>query len=407
MLLNAAAGTPSLSATLQRAATFANLAGCDSRIGEPLDLLTSPAQLAIGSAATRYYRGAIVGNVFIIWCGVAVVAVLLAAATVMRTRARAVRLRAVLGHLRLPGVLIAFYFPLLQPTMISAVVLLRYPSGAADAALGAVSVVAAVSPAVLCSVVLGPLFRVHAPVPVRREREQGASRIERIRSLLAEPSIEYVDTDRRTHFAAMHGPLFEGYRAGCHWFLCAELVAELLLGVVGGVIPAPYNESVQSCVEPRIGMTVVVSAMVLLMLAVRPHVVLLDAATSWANALVVLVGCVLMVTYGTGPVAAMVGVIQFWAAVVIAVLPLVLAIGSFRFITALELISVKIFAGVRKTSRNDIDSRQSLQRLRGPPGSLTPMVPHEVLALVIECICQEPRVSEELPVPIDTRAVKD
>jgi hypothetical protein len=352
MLVVTAIGAPTFGAMLQRAVTFSGLVACDAVVGDPLDVLTSPLRLVVGTGATRYYAGAVVGNVLVFWPAVAAVAGALATVVWHRTTPRGPRWRRALGSLRLPGVLLCAYLPLMQPTVVSSVVLLRDPAGGAAAALGIVGVAVVALPVLGCIAVVGPLFAARPRAAPSRGGGWCTS-VDATVARLVDPPVSYGDDG--THFAAMYGFLFEDYRGGCHWYIAVELVSQLVLGVIAGFVPSYAQQERTSCATLYIAMTAVVVGMVAAMLAVRPYTVALTAALSWADSLCVLVGCVLLCVYGTGAVADAMSAVVMWVAVLVGVEPLLLRLLGLR--------PWKVLCHVWSVVRGG--ARENISRLRG------------------------------------------
>jgi hypothetical protein len=391
---------------LQRANALSVLELCgDEAVGAPLDVLSSPLRLAVGSSAARYYRGAVVGNAVVLWCG-AVAAAAALSVLVWRCGADA-RFRSVLCLLKLPGRLLVPFLLLVEPTVEACVVLLRRsPPSVADVVLGVLGLVAALLPVAGCAVVVGPRFAAVPKLsPARCRRVVVGNRprtvpvcggttawlrssFDATRALLLEPSLEYTDRVAGYGFVAMYGALFEDYRCGCHWYVVAELLSELSYGVIRGLVPAYAGRPSPPCEGLRIAMVMVVSVTMLTMAVVRPHAVMLDAVLSWGGALTVLVSSALLLAYGPGDAADTSVAVAFWVAVARVLVSLLLWLLSLRpvedlrrVIAALRRGGDSLCPGAVLNSRADVD-------FLGPSGG-DRLSRERALAVLVECACRE------------------
>jgi hypothetical protein len=384
MMVATAAVSPSLGAALQRAATLAALIECDARIGDVVDVLSSPTRLAVGASGARYYRGAIVGNVVVVWCGASSVALVIAVVAARRAGRGRRALRAALGALHLPGWMLHVYLPLLQPTVIGAVVVLRYAAGAGDVVLGMVGLACAALPVAWICVVLGPRFGavpLRAP-PVEDDRVVRAAWAQRLWSFLTRPSAEYGDAVRGTHFAAMYGALMEAYRCGRHWFVCVELLSELSLGVVGGMVPVADGEPPRSCAALQVAMAAVVGATGLAMLLLRPYGVVLEGVTGSVNVVFALTACVLVVALGRGPIADTASAATMWETTAVSTIPLLLSLLARRpAVLAARLVGV---LGCGSLCSPTAVPLSRSHRLELPHAGVDP---HANLQLLVQCVC--------------------
>jgi hypothetical protein len=391
---------PSLGAAFQRVLTLTKLIECDAHVGDTLDVLSSPTQLAVGESGARYYRGAIVGNVVVVWFGAALVALVVALVVASRTAECRRSVRAVLGSMRLPGLLLHVFLPLLQPTVMAVVVVLRYAADASDVVLGILGLSCTLVPTVGCGVVLGPRFgAVPEGLTKKAPRAPRPSPWpQRLWSFLAKPTVEYEDTVHGAQFTAMYSALFEEYCFGRHWFLIVELVSETSLGVVGGLVPVADGAPSSSCAALQIVMLAVVSATALAMLVLRPYGVILDGATSGVNVLFALTACVLLVAVGPGSVADIAAKAAMWETVFVSCIPLLLALFAQRPVACAACL-IRLTAKP-KTSHLAPRNRRPAMDLPLPERIGAASDPPTNLVLLVQFIClQPPRAGEPVALP--------
>ncbi|CUE71282.1 transmembrane protein, putative, partial [Bodo saltans] len=184
---------------MQKTIALLRLAKCDgaAAMEQELDIFTNPLGITInvaedaddGSNAASSssgsggdivqfgaaYRGAVVGNLAVFWCGGTLVAVG-AVLAVQRWRRPLWSFGEAAEFLHFPGSLFSLLVsPLLQPVLGSALALLIHSRGAADVAIGVVGALCAVAAtAAACHLVLPPWFKaMPRPVPhVKRIRQE-------------------------------------------------------------------------------------------------------------------------------------------------------------------------------------------------------------------------------------------
>ena len=240
---------------------------------------------------------------------------------------------------------------------------------------------------------LGPRFGavpLRAP-PVEDDRVVRAAWAQRLWSFLTRPSAEYGDAVRGTHFAAMYGALMEAYRCGRHWFVCVELLSELSLGVVGGMVPVADGEPPRSCAALQVAMAAVVGATGLAMLLLRPYGVVLEGVTSSVNVVFALTASLLVLALGRGPIADTASAATMWETTAVSTIPLLLSQLARRpVVLAARLVGVLGCGSLCSPTavRPSRSHRLELPLLPlEPPNAIVDCRAN--LRLLVECICSQ------------------
>ena len=269
---------PGSAIAVQRGQTQAALALCQLSLTDPLDVFSSPTQLYIGPAEGGYLRGAVVGNIVVIWCGCALIAFGLAA-FLIRVWRRSMWDRA--GHLSLPGRLIVPYTMLVVPTISAALsLLLNGPTGG-DQLLGIAGLAASGAPwaVVVCLTTIRFQAR---PIVAATSRPRNV--LDFAAQLIFGAHTEWVNAVPHSGFVEHFSQVFEPYRRGRHWYIGVEVTVAVVFGILGGA----FVDDGATC-KVLLVIATVVNAAVLLTLILRPYDTQMDMIMATVNAVLNLV----------------------------------------------------------------------------------------------------------------------
>ncbi|CUG92901.1 membrane-associated protein, putative [Bodo saltans] len=252
-----------------RSVALMRLAACDFDLSDQLDLASHPTRLGFGVESGRYLRGSVIGNAALI-LGICLGALLLTLAR-MRIGPRGrqqLSLRRAASLLSLPGWLLVPFGLVMQPTLSSAVSLLKYsPGGAGDVALGIAGLVFCIAPLFYCADVLLRRFRatsilaIDVGIPMTREPLWRAWR------WLMWRKYAWVEAAAGAHFVERYEVLFDGYRPRRHWFGLVEMSVTVVCGVLTGLLPIDPGSN---CVDLLAAMCAANTALLLTFFALRP-----------------------------------------------------------------------------------------------------------------------------------------
>jgi hypothetical protein len=346
------------------------IAQCDGTNGEPLLLAESILQLRVGADALSYRRGAVIGNALF----VATFATVLIAAALWRSRAQLrgwmgqrALLWAAAGEMRLPGVLIVVYQPLLQPTITSAAVLMMSSSGSAggDVLLGVAGIAASLAPVlwlVLLLLLQSPFAAVAHPHTSVRDlldsvwRTRTRSSVSR---LLFAPRFRWSDRVPGAGFVGHYGVAFDVYVAQRHWFVVVDLCTEALFGVLGAMVFFPRGNG--GCVVLRAVALSVAAAFLAAVAVLRPSNAVMDAIIVGGNAAVGVAACAAVVVNPYfGPQFAFAQGIFAAGSVLLSLGAMALSGRMRRILRSLRRAVGEVFAGAAPHPRTDSASDDDL-----------------------------------------------
>jgi hypothetical protein len=335
-------------AAQQRLVLMARLIACDSSVGDPLDVATSPTRMALGTDDLEYLRGAVVGNLLLVAAFAAACAALAAVAALRCGD----RMRYAMGSVRLPGVVVVVMVPLLQPTVSCVVELYRFGDG--PSATGAASVALSLLAGTALHVVWMTTVRFGA-TPRQRltelHRAGPATRWpRRAAAWLLDERCEWEDARDRPRFTREYGCAFASYVGGRHWYFGVELLTEASCGAISGTIATRHaGVGGRSCLPQSVALCCVSATALCLLLLLRPSNTRFDLITSAAN-LVVIAACASLKAAGLDAWSAAVAWVGFavvCASLATFVASLVLSGGMRRMLASLRRSAAVLVAGRR------------------------------------------------------------
>jgi hypothetical protein len=350
---------------LQRLVLSTLLLNCGGGIGAAESVAVSPTRLSVGGDELRYVRGAVVGNVLVWAVGSALCGVVVVGVAAVRRRP----LRFVAGSLRLPGAFVVVFVPLLQPTVLCAVQLLRLGSDPLSVAIGVVGAVVVAAVAAWFSWVVTVGF---AGAALRNDERPGATDLPltRLVDWLLSPFFAWHDMPTGCRFTKDYGFLFRSFTHRCHWYVVVEFFAASVGGVIGGTVPG--GSGTGGCEPQRVALVVLASSELLALLLLVPMNTRLRAGCATANASVLLLSASFVLANSSAA-----GTVTLAGVVVVAVS------------SVLELLAS--LWHIQETQKTVRLSWSAVDRNAGAPLRSTVAMKHERLALLIQIICRSRR----------------
>lgn len=278
----AALGGAAGAGSMQRASLQLQLQFCEFSLSAPLDASSSPTQLGFGSPQNYFIRGSVIGNVAII-LGLTVLAGVGVGLRILFGPHPRLSFYHAAGSLAMPGWLIVPFAALVQPLVMSGLVLLINPAEATDYVIGTAGLVVCLAACGGVGAVTTKFFAARAvsvaghcqrdpadddavnseeagAVVIQEKKEdvvgsekqdagnasftqmfhgdvQPRTPFHRALVYLVHRRWEWVPQHPTDRFVKMYGPLFDVYRNNCFWFVNLEMLFSVVNGVAGGITP--------------------------------------------------------------------------------------------------------------------------------------------------------------------------
>lgn len=331
--------------SLQRSIGVVVAGACDggaSSFNNELDVATSPTRLEVGPSPVHFLRGALVGNVFLVWMPITMFLLLLCGAVTYhrshsgsdpawKRKPLRLRLQVSAAALSVPSHIWTVVSLLLQPTLTTAVTLLYVlqPSSLSGGDVGLCVLVFLLVIAITVWVgselaVSSQTFLFHC-VRQRARKRSG----QKLWVLTA----QWKWRPRRSADAlrfALYGDWFRCMRHNRHWWPLLELGCTLILGVVNGLV----SEQLPLCDAILYTNTAVTALLLIGLVWLRPYDVPVDLAVAILNQILTLVLCALVLAKHDDDSVAITTITVMQAA--LSITPLVVSLFSILFLDGPE-----------------------------------------------------------------------